>query len=164
MPDFKPNLFQRTNAKLASTRPLARLFSHTLHHLDKPVVRWSNGRYSAASLLTGVPLVTLTTTGAKSGLPRENPLIGTPDGDKIILIASNWGGKKHPSWYYNLKATPACTLTYDGKTEPYLAREVSGEEKEAVWQKAAAIYPGYEAYKTRTAGREIPVFVLSPDR
>ncbi|NHZ72534.1 MAG: nitroreductase family deazaflavin-dependent oxidoreductase [Aquificales bacterium] len=63
-----------------------------------------------------------------------------------------------------MKATPACTLSYDGKTEPYLAREVLGEEKEGYWQKAVSIYPGYEAYKERTGGREIPVMVLTPEK
>ncbi|NHZ72533.1 MAG: nitroreductase family deazaflavin-dependent oxidoreductase [Aquificales bacterium] len=97
MPDFNPNLFQRTNMKLASTRPMAKLFSYTFHRMDRPVVGWSNGRYSVTSLLTGMPLVTLTATGAKSAVARETPLIGSPAGDEVILIASNWGGKKHPS-------------------------------------------------------------------
>jgi len=163
MPDFNPNLIQRTNRKLAALRPMSKLFSYTFHHMDRPVVNWSNGRYSATSLLTGMPLVTLTATGAKSGVARETPLIGSPSGDEVILIASNWGGKKHPSWYYNLKATPACTLSYSGKTEPFVAREVFGDEKESYWQTAVDIYPGYEAYKSRTGGREIPVIVLKPD-
>lgn len=163
MPDYNPNIFQRTNMKLASTSPIAKLFSYTFHHLDRTMLSLSNGRYSAISLLSGLPLVTLTATGAKSGQPREVPLIGTPVDDEVILIASNWGGKKHPSWYYNLKATPACTLTHDGKTEPYIAQEVFGDEKERYWQKAAAIYPGYDAYKSRTGGREIPVMVLTPE-
>ncbi len=164
MPEFNPNLIQRTNIKLASFKPIAKLSSMTLHHMDRTVVKISNGRHSALSLLSGLPFVTLTTTGAKSKEPREVPLIGTPAGEEVILIASNWGGKKHPAWYYNLKATPVCTLTYDGKTEPFIAREVTGEEKTQYWQKAAAIYPGYDLYKEHTGGREIPVMVLAPDK
>jgi deazaflavin-dependent oxidoreductase (nitroreductase family) len=163
MPDFNPNLLQRTSMKLASTKLVAKIVSPFLHHVDRTVANLTGNRHSALSLVSGLPFVILTATGAKSGEPREVPLIGTPIGEEVVLIASNWGGKKHPSWYYNLKATPACTLTYDGKTDPYIAREVSGEEKTQVWQQAVALYPGYEAYKSRTGGREIPVFVLTPD-
>lgn len=128
------------------------------------MLRLSNGRYSTTGLFSGLPTLTLTTTGAKSRQPRSVPLIAIPHEGKVILIASNWGGHKHPAWYYNLKATPACTLTYDGKTEPFIACEVAGAEKERYWQKAVALYPGYEAYKTRTGGREIPVMVLTPEK
>lgn len=164
MPEFEPNLFQRTIMKLASTRPMAKLCSYTFHHLDRPVVNWSHGRYSVTSLLTGLPLVTLTATGAKTGLARETPLIGSPLGEEIVLIASNWGGKKHPAWYHNLKATPVCTLTYDGYTEPFVAREVFDTEKQLYWHTAITCYPGYEAYKERTSDREIPVMVLTPEK
>lgn len=162
-PTFQPNLFQRSLHRLGSTKQGARLFSHMLPLLDRPVLSMSNGRYSTTGLFSGLPIVTLTTTGAKSRQPRAVPLIAVPHEDKIILIASNWGGKKHPAWYYNLKATPACTLTFDNKTEPYLAREVEGDEREVYWKVAASYYSGYEAYKTRTVNRKIPVIVLTPE-
>lgn len=162
-PTFRPNLFQAALHRIGSTKQGAWVFSRTLPHLDKPVLHLSNGRYSTTGLFSGLPIVTLTATGAKSGLPRSVPLIAVPHEGKVILIASNWGGKKHPGWYYNLKATPACTLTFDDKTEPYLAEEVNGDEQEKYWQIAAGYYSGYDAYKTRTGGREIPVIVLTPE-
>lgn len=162
-PTFHPNFFQSTLHRLGSTKPGARLFSRVLPLLDRPVLRLSNGRYSTTGLFSGLPILTLTTTGAKSRQLRSVPLIAIPHEGKVILIASNWGGHKHPAWYYNLKATPACTLTFDDKTEPYLAQEVEGDEREVYWNIAASYYSGYEAYKTRTQGRKIPVIVLTPD-
>jgi deazaflavin-dependent oxidoreductase (nitroreductase family) len=89
-------------------------------------------------------------------------LLGAPDGENIILIASNWGGKKHPSWYYNVKANPQVQLTIKGHSQAFRAQEVTGPERERCWQRAVAIYPGYELYKSRTDGRTIPVFLLTP--
>ena len=71
----------------------------------------------AAALFTGLPLITLTTTGAKSGRPRSVPLVGVPYGERLILIASNWGQAKHPAWYHKvLKAHPEVKV--DGRDVP----------------------------------------------
>jgi len=85
-----------------------------------------------------------------------------PDGEKWILIASNWGGEKAPAWYFNLRKQPACTITYDGATRSCQAREISGKEYERYWEQAVAMYSGYALYKKRAAHRHIPVFVLAP--
>jgi deazaflavin-dependent oxidoreductase (nitroreductase family) len=150
------------NRGIASNKLGAKLFSLVAHHLDGASLRWTNGRFAPGAFLTGVPLVTLTAVGAKSGQPRSLPLLATPDGDNIILIASNWGGKKHPSWYYNVKANPEVQIGRHGQTLRYMAQEVTGTERERCWQQAVAIYPGYELYKSRTNGREIPIFLLTP--
>jgi len=157
------NWWYSMNRRIASSKPGARLFSSIAHHLDGPSLRWSHGRFAPGAFLTGAPLVVLTAVGAKSGQPRSIPLLGTPDGENIILIASNWGGKKHPAWYYNLKANPQVELTIKGQTRPFLAQEVTGDERERCWQQAVSIYPGYEQYKSRTNGRSIPVFLLTPE-
>jgi len=108
-------------------------------------------------------MVMLTTTGSKSGLPRTVPLLGFPDGDKVVVIASSFGNSKHPAWYLNLRANPRATLAFHGEpARPYVAREASGVEREAYGQRVAGAYPGYNAYKERTGGREIPVIVLEP--
>jgi len=85
----QPNIINRIIQTIASSKPGAWFFSRTLHHMDRPVFRLSKGKYSAASIFTGLPLVMLTTTGAKSGLARTVPLLAIPDGDNFILIASN---------------------------------------------------------------------------
>lgn len=156
---YNPNLIQRSVQRVAALRPSAWLLSHTLHHLDRPVYRLSNGRGTATSLLTALPMIILTTTGAKSGQPRAVPLIAIPHAADLILIASNWGGQSHPAWYYNLRAYPECTVEVNGRAHPHTAHELTGEAKTAAWQTAVALYPGYAAYQKRTT-RDIPVLKL----
>ena len=154
-----PNIIARTVRRVIATRPAAWLLARTIHHLDNATLRLSGGRTTASAVLSGLPIIQLTTTGAKSGRPRTVPLVGIPDGERLILIASNWGQTKHPAWYYNVKANPAVTVTHNGQTRPYVAREVVGEERAGCWGRAVAVYPGYKGYAAR-AGREIPVIVL----
>ena len=155
----EPNPIQRGLRRLIATAPMAWALAHTIHHLDRTVLSLSGGRTTAAALFTGLPIIGLTTVGARSGQPRTVPLVGIPDGDRLILIASNWGQAKHPAWYHNLRANPRVTVTHAGRSETYLAREVSGEERERCWLQAVKLYPGYRNYAAR-AGREIPVVVL----
>lgn len=136
--------------------------ARTLHHMDRVALTLSRGRTTAAGPLTGLPVVTLNTIGAKSGLPRSVPLIGIPDGEQIVLIGSNFGQSHHAAWYYNLKAHPQVTLTIDNQTRPYLAREAEGEEREQYYRQAIALYPGYADYRQRAGARQIPVMVLTP--
>jgi deazaflavin-dependent oxidoreductase (nitroreductase family) len=158
-----PNVVQRAVRRIIATRPAAWALARTIHHLDGAVMRASGGRTTASALFTGLPLITLTTTGAKSGRPRSVSLVGIPDGDLLILIASNWGQAKHPAWYHNLRANPMVTVTFGRRDVPaerlYMARKLTGAEREAAWARAVALYPGYQSYAAR-AGREIPVIVL----
>ena len=156
----KANVIQQIVRRLAATRVMGWVLARLMHRLDKRVMRWTQGRSSATSLLTGLPLVLLTTTGAKSGQPRTTPITPTPDGDRLILIASNWGQKHDPAWYLNLKAHPEVTVEYRGRSQTYVAKELTGPERDTAWQKAVSRYPGYEAYRGRTGGRGIPVVGL----
>jgi deazaflavin-dependent oxidoreductase (nitroreductase family) len=155
----EPNVVQRGIHRLIALRPVAWGLSHTFHRLDRAVLRLSGGRMTPGAVFTGLPIISLTTTGARSGQSRSVPLVGIPDGDRLILIASNWGQEKHPGWYYNIRANPQVTVRYDGQEAEYTAREVTGEEREVCWQRAVALYPGYGAYAART-DRTIPVIVL----
>lgn len=158
----KPNVVARTVRRVIATRPVAWLLARTGHHLDNATLRLSGGRVMASAIVTALPIIALTTTGARSGRPRTVPLVGIPDGDRLILIASNWGQAKHPAWYYNVKANPQVTITRDGVARPYVGREVTGEERERCWAKAVALYPGYRGYAAR-AGRGIPVVVVEKE-
>src|SRR5947209_1572003 len=75
-------------------------------HLDRPIHRLTRGRHTMGSLLSGLPVVMLTTTGARSGKPRTVPILGIPVQGGVAVIASNWGQQHHPSWYHNLRAHP----------------------------------------------------------
>lgn len=164
MPATQPAVawWRRPIHRLAGWPPASRALAATLHHLDGPALRYSQGRFSFGSLLTGLPIVMLTTMGAKSGQPRYLPLVGIPDDDGYVLIASNWGQARHPAWYYNLRANPTVTVTRAGVTRRYLARETQGEERAACWQRAVALYAGYVAYEARAGERVIPVLRLTP--
>ena len=155
-----PNLAQRTVKRIASFAPVAWLLARTLRHLDRAVTHLSGGRTTATSLLTGLPVIYLTTTGAKSGQPRTTPLICGVDGDRLILFATNFGGQKNPAWSYNLRATPVVTVTYRGRTAVYHSHAATPAEREHYWPLADEIYAGYAAYRERAAHREIPMFVL----
>ncbi len=160
--NYRPNLIQQINQKIASSAPGAWLFARTMHHLDQITSRITAGRKTASSILSGLPVITLTTTGAKSGQPRSVPLIGIPDGPHIILVASNWGQARHPAWYHNLRAHPEVTVTMNGRTHPYTARQLEGDERDRCWQKAVDTYAGYAAYVRRAGNRHIPVILLEP--
>lgn len=138
----------------------AALIRHVVQPLDHVVHQASGGR--ATFLNAFIPTLMLTSTGAKSGQPRTVPLVYVRDGARIILIASHYGSDRHPAWYYNLRANPACTVSVGGRERPYVAREAEGEEREELWRRAVALYVGYDMYKARAEGRRIPVLVLDP--
>jgi deazaflavin-dependent oxidoreductase (nitroreductase family) len=148
--------------RIAYSRPGVWFFSRTLHYIDLPLLRLTRGRVSLSSILTGLPVVTLTTTGAKSGAPRTMPVLGILDGDRFVVIASSWGRRKHPAWRHNLRAHPRATVSTNGCSANYVAREADGEERDMFWRRAAALYPGFLAYERTASNRRISVFVLEP--
>ena len=155
-----PNPVQRALKRLASTAPSAWLLSKTLRHLDRSVLMLTRGRHTATSLFAGLPVILLTTTGAKSGQLRTTPLICGVDGERLVLFATNFGGAKNPAWYYNLRANPQVTVTYRGHLARSYAREATAGERNRYWPMADAIYAGYAAYRARASHRDIPVVVL----
>lgn len=152
----------RVIVSITGTRSGQWLFAKLAHRLDRFVFRITGGEKTFGALLTGLPIAVLTTTGAKSGLPRRVPVLVNYAGDLPVLIASNWGQKKHPAWYYNLRANPRAELKINGRSTSYIAREVLGDEKERYWTLAIRRYPGYAAYQTRAGGRDIGVWELEP--
>lgn len=158
----RANRFYRFNQWLASTRPMAWLYARLLHHIDGAVLRLSGGRWTAGGVLTGLPMLTLTTKGAKSGRPRSVPLVALHDGDEIVVIASNWGQGHHPAWYYNLRAHPEARVVLQGRIGTFIAREATDAEREHYWQMADAEYLGYAAYRRRAGPRRLPIMILTP--
>ena len=143
---------------LVSTRFLAKY----LHRMDAAVLQWSQGKKSLTTMLTGLPVVVLSSTGARSRKPRTIPVAGIPDGEKIILVPSSFGNKNYPGWYYNLRAVPKVELSLNGHKQDYLARIANPEEQQEYWQLALYYYPGYQFYEERAGGRKIPLFILEP--
>ena len=156
------NLLQRLLRRVAASGPGAWLFARVLHRIDGPVFRMTRGRATVASLLSGLPVVMLTSTGAKTGQPRTVPLLGIPDGDGVAIIASNWGQYRHPAWYYNLKANPDAQISVNGVRRHVRAVPVEGRHRTEIWDSAQRVYPGYSQYERRAAHRQIVVFALNP--
>lgn len=111
--------------------------------------------------LRGMPVIVLTTVGAKSTKLRKTPLMRVEHQGEYAAVASLGGAPKHPVWYFNLKAQPHVELQDGPIKSDFTSREVHGDEKQLWWERAVAAYPEYAEYKEKTE-REIPVFVLSP--
>jgi deazaflavin-dependent oxidoreductase (nitroreductase family) len=141
------------------------LLARVLRGADRLTLRLSGGRTTLTSLLTGVPVMWVTSTGAHSGQPRTRPLLPIRDDGRpgrFALIASNFGQHHFPAWYYNLKKNPRATCLVDGRPAQFRAHEAAGEEYERFWRYATNTYFGYSLYRKR-AGRRIPIIVLEQD-
>ena len=108
--------------------------------------------------LGGMPIVLIEMTGARSGKQRKIPLMYVPHEAGFVLVASQGGAPRHPVWYHNLKAHPDVKVTFEGKTKAMRARQLSVEEKAAVWPTCCEYYPPYQDYQDYT-DRDIPVFI-----
>ena len=116
---------------------------------------------TSGTTLRGMPVVVLTTKGAKSGKLRKTPLMRVEHDGRYAVVASLGGAPKHPVWYYNVIADPHVELQDGPAKQDMRAREVTGQEKAEWWERAVAAYPDYADYQKKT-DREIPVFVLEP--
>jgi len=113
------------------------------------------GRFKAA------PVLLLTTTGRKTGKRRTTPLLYGEDAGRYVIVASVGGAPKHPAWYLNLSGNAAASIEVDRRTLPVNAETAPAEQRARLWTLMTQVYPGYDAYQTKTS-REIPVVVLTP--
>jgi deazaflavin-dependent oxidoreductase (nitroreductase family) len=153
---------KRVMRQSAVPRPVSWLYARTLHHIDRIVYRLTRGRETFTSWVAGLPVVMLTTTGAKSGRPRTLPVLGIPVDDRLVVIASNYGQRRNPAWYYNLQAHPRASVFAAGASRDMVARELTGDERERWYARGIAIYPGWRHYRKRAHPRQIPVVELRP--
>lgn len=112
-----------------------------------------------ALTLRGVPVVLLTTVGARSGKLRKAALMRVEHDGVYAVVASLGGAPKHPVWYHNVLAHPQVELQDRAEKRDMVAREVTGDEKALWWDRAVAVWPDYAAYQEKTE-RQIPVLVL----
>jgi deazaflavin-dependent oxidoreductase (nitroreductase family) len=141
---------------------MARFYGVIQQPFDRLVYRLTGGATTATSWLAGVDITMLTTTGARTAEPRTLPVLGLPDGDDTILIASNFGRPRNPSWYHNLCANPRATIVVDGVRREVVARELGGAERERGYRRGEEIFPGFIHYRRWTPDRQIPVLKLEP--
>ena len=119
----------------------------------------SGGTQGTTLTDTGLPVVIVTNRGAKTGAVRKTPLMRVEHEGRYVAVASKGGAPKHPVWYYNLKKNPRVELQDGPDKWDMTARELSGDERAAWWERAVAAYPPYAEYQTKT-DRLIPLFLL----
>ncbi|WP_326769657.1 nitroreductase family deazaflavin-dependent oxidoreductase [Streptomyces sp. NBC_01591] len=111
--------------------------------------------------MRGMPVIVLTTRGARSGRIRKTPLMRVEHNGTYAVVASQGGAPKHPVWYHNIVADPRVELQDGPVRQDMNAREATGEEKDLWWQRAVKAFPDYADYQLKTE-RQIPVLVLEP--
>ncbi len=153
--------FGRFVQKLAQRPAFAIVALRIAPHVDRFASRISGGRFVMSQLL--VPVLVLTTTGAKSGLPRESPLATLVDGDAFYVVGSNFGTDKHPAWSGNLLKNPDATVVFRGRRVAVTAHLLNDEEKAEIWPQLLTVWPTYDSYVERS-GRNLRVFRLAPQR
>ena len=148
-------------APLTRTRVFRRFLGPVVLPPIERFVSWtSGGRVQVSALL--VPSLVLHTIGAKSGEPRDAPLMYCPDGQgRAIVAGTNFAGERHPAWTSNLLAHPDAAITVRGRRMPVRASLVTDDERDAVWARIEQQWPGYRNYE-RESGRTVRLFRLQP--
>jgi len=154
---------RRLIAPLTRTRVFRRVIGPVFLPPVERFVSWvSQGRVQLSALL--VPSLMLRTVGAKSGEPREVPLMYTPDGrGRAIVAGTNFAGSRHPAWTANLLAHPRAEITVRGRTLAVRATLIPESERDAAWATIEHQWPGYRNYE-RESGRTVRLFRLQPVR
>ena len=111
--------------------------------------------------LRGAEVGILTTTGRKSGEPRDSPLLFLQEGDRIVLVASQSGRANNPMWYLNLTADPKVTFQTKRGTHQLVARDATDPERDEYWPKLDAMYADFVNYRSYT-DRKIPIVICDP--
>jgi len=127
--------------------------------LNVPVYRATRGRLFGR--IGRAPVLLLTTTGRRSGMPRMAPVLYLADGERFVVIGSNAGNERTPAWALNLQADPNVEVQVGSRRQKMRARVTEGEERRELWGRMNDQYGGFDDYRARTA-RDIPLFVLDP--
>jgi deazaflavin-dependent oxidoreductase (nitroreductase family) len=141
--------YRRADARLQG-------FFTTLH---TAAYRLTGGR--VGQTLFGMPMLLLTTRGRKTGRLRTAPLLYLPDGPDLVLVGSNGGAQRSPTWVYNLESYPAAIVQIGPARGEVGSRRATPEERARLWPRMVAVYPGYADYQRKT-DREIPLLLLTP--
>ncbi len=125
------------------------------------VEQYESSGGTEGTTMRGMPVVVLTSRGARSGRVRKTPLMRVEHDGDYAVVASNGGAPTHPVWYHNLAADPYVELQDGPVRQDMVARLATGEDRDVWWRRSVAAFGDYADYQQRT-GREIPVFVLEP--
>ncbi|SFS16031.1 deazaflavin-dependent oxidoreductase, nitroreductase family [Microbacterium sp. cf046] len=154
--------FRAAVAPISRTRWFRRFATTVLPRIERFVSRITGGRLQLTAVV--VPSLVLHTIGARSGEPRDAPLMYTPDGSgRAIVAGTNWAGAKHPAWTANLLAHPDAEITVRGRRMAVHATLIPDAERDATWAIMEAQWPDYREYE-RDSGRTARLFRLQPVR
>lgn len=112
-----------------------------------------------SGLMSGLPVLLLTTTGRRTGRAHTTPLGYTVQGGRLVVAASNGGAATDPDWLVNLVAAPAVGVELHDQRFDATAAVVRGEDRDEMFAHHACVLPGMSDY-ARVAGRVIPVVAL----
>ena len=149
--------FDTRNGTRGARQPKAGLLMKWLNKSAAKRIRRKGGKFM------GFDALVLTTTGAKSGVERTNPVgwFPTGDDDSWLVVASAAGAPKNPAWYYNIAAHPdKITIEMAGRKIPVTAEQLHGPDREEAWQRITTASPRFGQYQVKT-DREIPVIRLT---
>jgi deazaflavin-dependent oxidoreductase (nitroreductase family) len=149
--------------RLGRIRWLTSLNANVLVPIDRFLWRATGGRLSLmhAGRAAALKTLLLTTTGCRSGRARSTPVVYLRDGERFVVVASNFGKDHHPAWSANLLAHSEATVRLHGRDIPVTARLASEEEKARLWPRLLDVYPGWDDYVLRTE-RRFRAFILEP--
>lgn len=156
-PPRKPGLLMPLGVRVGAISWMPKLLPQIVR-TDKLLQRLTHGRLTILDI-AGLPNMMLTTTGRKSGLPRSNPLLCVPDGNRILIAGSYFGGPKEPLWVKNIETNPEVSVRFRNQTVDLVARPLLGQERALAWPTMVQTWPNFARYEQRTA-REIKVFEL----
>ena len=152
-------MFARLVNRLSATRFGSWLVKHLASRVDPVLFKATGGRFTMTGVPT-LPMLTLTTTGRKSGQPRDTQLAYHADDGDFLVVASAMGQERHPDWSYNLQAKPDAEVQLRGARVHVVARLLDDAEKARVWPAIERTIPQMAVYERRTT-RNIRVFRLS---
>jgi len=151
------NPIARAIQKMAASPTFAKVGPRFAPKMDKVVHRLTGGRFTLSEGV--VPIVMLTTIGAKTGQQRTTPLATVPDGDDFLIVGSNFGREHHPAWSTNLIANPSASVEFRGELIGVHAHLLDEAQKAAIWPHVTELWPPFDQYEDRS-GRELRVFRL----
>ena len=126
--------------------------------------RWSGGRLGGHfPAWPAAPILLLEHTGARTGTRRTSPLMYHEDNGIIAVVASKGGQPTHPAWFHNLRAHPEAAIQIRAHRQFVRARVATEDERDGLWPKFVAFYPGYDFFERIAEGRKIPIVILEPE-
>lgn len=155
------NPLQRLVRNPSAYRALMRSGRPIVEGLESLLRFATRGRFGLLDL-AGLPNVRITTSGRKTGLARSATVQYVPFCGALLVVGSNWGRERHPSWSANLKAVQRVTVRRRGHRFVAKIRLLSGEEREEAWAAVLDQWPNYRVAQDRAGRRRFRLFLLTP--